>query len=103
MRDISKLECLFSYRDSIFKHKEWMVIGARFEFASALLALRSVFQSVKKYPPNLACPGSFLKMFCLNYLLPKFKQNRKVQSGRRKFLLAISAAVGACGMREEFT
>ncbi len=44
VRDISKLECLFSYRDSIFKHKEWMVIGARFEFAEGereALALRS--------------------------------------------------------------
>ncbi|MEK7192800.1 MAG: UDP-N-acetylenolpyruvoylglucosamine reductase, partial [Patescibacteria group bacterium] len=56
----------------------------------------------KKYPPNLACPGSFFKNVLFELLTPEIQakiEKSKVVGGKvpAGYLLQ---AVGACGMRE---
>jgi len=64
---ISKDACIFTYRDSTFKTKPWIILHAEFVFPAGdtqvlkkksveILALRT-----KKYPPGLKCPGSFYR------------------------------------------
>lgn len=66
-RWLSRAECRFAYRDSIFKHEPWLILRAEFAFepgeardltrrAREIIKLRE-----KKYAPGLACPGSFFK------------------------------------------
>lgn len=74
---VSKDQCRFNYRDSIFKKKkEWIVLGAEFEFrkqdpkellrtSKAIIKLRE-----KKYPPGLLCPGSFFKNIVVKNIKP---------------------------------
>ena len=64
---LNKKQCRFKYRDSILKHKNWLVLSLTFELkpgdksiltkrAKEIIKLRE-----KKYPPGLKCPGSFFK------------------------------------------
>lgn len=64
---LNKKDCQFKYRDSIFKHKNWLVLSLTFELkvgdkktlskkAKEIIKVRE-----KKYPPGLRCPGSFFK------------------------------------------
>lgn len=64
---LSKKECHFAYRESIFKNKEWFLLRTHFSFklgrkeelrktARDIIKLR-----LKKYQPGLRCPGSFFK------------------------------------------
>lgn len=69
-RRLTKAECRFAYRESVFKTpraKHWLVLGARFKLTPAdskvltqharqIMATRQ-----KKYQPGLRCPGSFFK------------------------------------------
>jgi UDP-N-acetylmuramate dehydrogenase len=67
VRVISKKAGQFSYRNSIFKHKPWLVLSVTFKLtAGDGKALRAKSKSIilarnQKYPPGLKCPGSFFK------------------------------------------
>ena len=67
IRWISKAAGRFGYRDSVFKHQSWLVLGVKFKLTKGeprALAKKSR-QIIKireaKYKPGLACPGSYFK------------------------------------------
>jgi UDP-N-acetylmuramate dehydrogenase len=72
VRTVGKKQCQFRYRDSLFKHKNWLVLRATFKLQPGdkkLLTERSkeiIKIRTKKYPPNLKCPGSFFKNFMVS-------------------------------------
>ncbi|TSC90984.1 MAG: UDP-N-acetylmuramate dehydrogenase [Parcubacteria group bacterium Licking1014_17] len=109
---LTKKQCGFSYRDSIFKKKTgWTILGAEFKFQkSDSKKLTKISREIiklrnQKYPPGLKCPGSFFKNIVLKNikpavrkrLLPKIDKDRifggKVPVG---YLLDL---VGAKGMK----
>ncbi len=64
---ITKEDCRFTYRSSIFKKKDWLILSARFVLTNGdkkelqqrsrqIISIRN-----KKYVPGLKCPGSFFK------------------------------------------
>lgn len=64
---LTKKDCQFGYRDSIFKRKPYVILEVHFQFplgdkkelleAAKLIML----ERVKKYPQNFQSPGSFFK------------------------------------------
>lgn len=106
--NISKKQCKFAYRDSIFKHKEWIVLRAKFKLepgdgkALAKKSREIIKTRNAKYTPGLKCPGSFFK----NVLVGNIRRSdlRKIDPARiisdkipAGYLLS---EVGAKGMRE---
>ena len=67
VRQISRSDCQFAYRDSIFKHQPWFVLSATLQFKKGdSHELQKISQNIikirrKKYKPGLRCPGSFFK------------------------------------------
>ncbi len=64
---LSKRQCHFAYRESIFKQKDWLVLEAEFTLkpgnkselekkSQEIIAVRN-----QRYTPGLKCPGSFFK------------------------------------------
>lgn len=114
VRWISKEECRFGYRESIFKKKKrWVILEAEFEISEEQpKVLQKISRDIirlrkQKYRPGLRCPGSFFKNILLSDIRPANK--------RRKFLKRIPPEiiqygkvpagyllerVGAKGMRE---
>lgn len=106
--NLSKEECGFKYRDSIFKSRPWIVLSARYVFTSADTEIlqkksREIIETRnKKYAPGIKCPGSFFKNILIEAippeslkLLPKDRDTYgKVVAG---YLLD---QVGAKGMKE---
>lgn len=110
---LSKNQCRFGYRESIFKkRKNWIILRAEFKFKNGdPKELQKTSKEItkmreKKYWPGLLCPGSFFKNIVINNVRPaslrqkflskidKYKINHgKVPSG---YLLE---AVGAKGMK----
>ena len=110
---LSKKQCRFGYRESIFKNKkDWVILAAEFKFKRANpYELQKTSREIiktreKKYWPGLLCPGSFFKNIVIN--------NVRLVSLRRQFLKKINKAkinhdkvptgylleeVGAKGMR----
>ncbi|MEK7136266.1 MAG: UDP-N-acetylmuramate dehydrogenase, partial [Patescibacteria group bacterium] len=66
----------FSYRDSIFKKNDWLILGGRWRLAKGeakVLSKKSreiIKMRNKKYPPDIKCPGSYFKNL-LASALPK--------------------------------
>ncbi|HEY4483806.1 MAG TPA: UDP-N-acetylmuramate dehydrogenase [Candidatus Paceibacterota bacterium] len=66
-RWVTKEECQFTYRSSIFKKKDWLILSARFIlFAGDKKELQQKSRQIiairnKKYVPGIKCPGSFFK------------------------------------------
>lgn len=107
VRWVSKSYCAFSYRESIFKKKKFMILDAQFrlrpgnktrllQHANKIVALRS-----KKYKKGLRCPGSFFK----NVLVDTVSQRslakvppEKIIDGKipAGYLLEVVGAKGLC-------
>ncbi len=88
VRRLTKKQCTFSYRESIFKEKtDWIIIEATFKLIKAdSKELARISKNIiqlreKKYPPNIHCPGSFFKNIVVEHIQPK--------SLREKFLTRI--------------
>ncbi|OGE79237.1 MAG: UDP-N-acetylenolpyruvoylglucosamine reductase [Candidatus Doudnabacteria bacterium RIFCSPHIGHO2_01_FULL_46_14] len=67
-RNLTKHQCRFRYRSSIFKkHKNWVIVGVEFELekGNARQLLKISHDIIKlraiKYKSGLKCPGSFFK------------------------------------------
>lgn len=82
-RWLSKKACQFGYRTSIFKvRKDWIILEAEFRLAprnSKELTKTSkhiIKLRAKKYPPKLACPGSFFKNIVIQHITPKSLQKQ---------------------------
>lgn len=105
-RWLSKEECAFGYRTSLFKSHAWIALQAEFllnrgdsealqQKAREIIELRS-----KKYPPGIKCPGSFFKNMYLENVPEK---TRALIPENRDFFGKVPAwyflnEVGARGM-----
>lgn len=106
-RILSRSQCVFAYRESVFKMKRLVLlrVGLRFRHGNArrlrritrkIIAVRS-----KKYRPGLRCPGSFFK----NVLVKDVSQKSLARIDQRKIIDGKIPAghlleeVGAKGMR----
>ena len=88
LRRLSKKQCRFGYRESIFKkRKNWIILGAEFKFEEdkpkelKKISKQTIKTRGKKYFPGLLCPGSFFKNIVIN--------NVKPMTLRRRFLKSI--------------
>ncbi|OGG31937.1 UDP-N-acetylenolpyruvoylglucosamine reductase [Candidatus Gottesmanbacteria bacterium RIFCSPLOWO2_02_FULL_40_10] len=103
---LTNADSRFRYRDSIFKHKPFVIVSVRFRLKkSSYDSLRKTSLEIisireKKYKPGLKCPGSFFK----NIIVADLKktvierigfENIKYGKIPAGFLLE---KVGACGM-----
>lgn len=76
-RELSKKQCKFDYRYSIFKQKNWIIIFAQFCFKKDNpKKLKKISRDIiktrnGKYPKNLRCPGSFFKNIIIKNLSAK--------------------------------
>ncbi|MDP3994979.1 MAG: UDP-N-acetylmuramoyl-L-alanine--D-glutamate ligase, partial [bacterium] len=103
---LSKEECCFNYRESIFKKTNNIILEVEFEMPEGKPdSLRKESQKIlkerlKRYPAGVKCPGSFFKNLEVGKLTSK--QLKKIPMGKINFG-KISAgylleAVGAKGM-----
>ena len=77
IRRVDRTACHFGYRDSIFKHRPWVVLRAGFILPKGdqkiLLAEARKIIKIRagKYPVDLKCPGSFFKNIPVQKLTKK--------------------------------
>lgn len=105
---LTKKQCQFAYRESIFKKKNWFILRAEFRLVKGdkkILAKKSreiIEIRLNKYNSNLHCPGSFFK----NVLVKDMSRATLAKIDKQKIINGkISAgylleAVGAKGMRQ---
>ncbi len=75
VRTLSRADCDFRYRESIFKrNKEWVILSGEIELAPGdAIGLRAAAQGIRKirdekYPPAMLCAGSIFKNLMLRDL-----------------------------------
>lgn len=107
VKRLSRDECRFSYRESIFKHSSILLLRIAFELppsdstslqksSEEILTLR-----LAKYKPGLRCPGSFFK----NIPAESLSADQRVRIGKQNIVWGKVPAgylldqVGARGMR----
>ncbi|MDO8575070.1 MAG: UDP-N-acetylmuramate dehydrogenase, partial [bacterium] len=112
-RWLSKNQCRFNYRESIFKiNKNRIILGAEFKFnignsknlinkSKEIIKIRE-----KKYWPGLLCPGSFFKNIIIKNIKPLALRKKLLEKiGKDKIMFGkipagyILEAVGAKGMK----
>jgi len=107
VRVISKSDCMFSYRDSVFKKEPWIVLRINLKFGSGSRnKLKAVSEEItaqrkNKYKDDLKCPGSFFKNIVIQTLNPiqlKAIDQAKIISGKLPVGYLLES-VGAKGMR----
>lgn len=106
-RFLSRARCAFRYRDSVLKHRPWLLLRVflRFRRGDAPSLRRTSREIIrlrtKKYRPGLKCPGSFFK----NVLVGDVSKSCLARVDRRKIIEGKIPAgylleeVGAKGMR----
>jgi len=107
VRRLTKAQCRFAYRDSIFKHRDWLVLRAGFNLSEGnrqelRLASKKIIKiRNSKYPAGLLCPGSFFKNILVakipKKILAKIDQT-KIIEGKLPVAVLLDA-VGAKGER----
>ncbi len=64
---LSKDECQFNYRDSVFKKNKYIILSAKFQLekgdpeALKMEVKEVIWKRFVKYPPGIKSPGSFFK------------------------------------------
>jgi UDP-N-acetylmuramate dehydrogenase len=108
IRAFTAQECLFHYRDSVFKeHKDWIILSVELRMTPAPSAeLRTTADDIlrvrlEKYPASMKCAGSIFK----NLILAELPENvraqipeRVVREGKAPSAYFLEQ-VGAKGMR----
>lgn len=91
---LSKSDCKFAYRNSIFKTKlakDWLILSAKFLLEPGnkielQKKSREIIQTrLKRYPKNLKCPGSFFKNVLVRDVSKKSLQKiepEKIRDGK---------------------
>ncbi len=113
-RNLSKAQCQFGYRNSVFKkHKNLVITQAvlrlkKGDGKSLLKTSREIIKlREKKYPPGLRCPGSFFKNIKLSSLKPAAKRAQFVKKVKHDKIMYgkvpsghLLDQVGAKGMKQ---
>ena len=104
---IRKSNCNFGYRDSIFKHKNILVLRAELIFKKGKKKeLKKISREIiktreKKYQPGLRCPGSFFKNVLMENISEKSLESidkKKIIEGKIPAGYLLEEA-GAKGMK----
>lgn len=103
---LTRKDCLFAYRDSLFKKKSWVILAIQLKMKPGVrdkmreYSERIIRQRNEKYE-NVKCPGSFFK----NVLVSKVSKNSLKKIDQAKIIDGkipagyLLEVVGAKGMR----
>lgn len=103
----TRKQCRFAYRESIFKLKNCLILGAEFKLAKSdkKTLIKKSREIIKirsgKYDPSLRCPGSFFKNVLVEDISRRAKKlidQTKIRDGKIPAGYLLEAA-GAKGMR----